>query len=297
MLFLEREEPHEVFSFEELRKYVGNAQRHEYLQKTLGEAQYGSSRAVYNLSQNSVLKVALNDKGMVQNKTEYELFHSAPPTVKEILAAIEEPHDTEFEWIVMEKVKPLDDEASFEQALGLTSEMASELFSSFCFYSKDVEDLKANIQKSIDYFTELPSNKPRKWDKIPKIDPRIAKYKQALHFTDDFARLCLAVPHLETNGGDLGRLDQLGMNRNGRLVILDYGFGENAFKMYNPSIYQQADAQRRQEMDLDYYEYDGNEQYDKYGNKIAKPKPRTNTMPSKKPQANKPFADDEDIPF
>jgi hypothetical protein len=45
-------------------------------------------------------------------------------------------------------------------------------------------------------------------------------------------------------------------------------------------------------MDLDYNEYDGGEQYDKYGNKLAKPKPRINTMPAKKP-----IADDEYIPF
>ena len=299
MGFLREETHDEHFSFDELRKYVGLVQRLEYLNQTLGEAKYGSSRAVFNLSDALVLKVAINEKGLVQNETEYTLFHSAEPKVKEVLAAIKEPHDPEFQWIVMERVKPLEDEVSFEQVLGVTTEMALELFSGFCFTETDIEKLKNRIQSQIDYFSnpDHPNNRVSRWSKTVKVDPRIEKYRKMLNFTDEFAKLCLAVPHLESNGGDLGRLDQLGVTSDGRLVILDYGFGNTAFGMYNPSIYQQVAAQQRAEMDVDHYDYqeDRKEEYDKYGNKIKRPT-RVNTKPATGMAKQQTFNDD-DIPF
>jgi hypothetical protein len=294
-LFMEQET--ETFSFEELEKYVGNTQRAEYLEKTLRLIDTGSSRMVFDLG-DSVLKLAMNDKGEVQNETEYKIFHSAPGQVKEVLAKVQEPHDPDFIWIVMEKVAPLTTPESFEENLGLTPEMAEELFTNFCYTVKSVEELRDRIQSNIDYFVELDNRRkasfrPSKWNPQHEPDPRIAKYEKMLGFTDDFAKLCMAVPHLESNGEDLGRLGQLGMNNSGHLVILDYGFGNNAFRMYNPTPYQQHDAQRRIDMDMDNYEWDEyqSHQYDKYGNKI---KQRTNTKHSpfirKQPET-------DDIPF
>jgi hypothetical protein len=196
----------------------------------------------------------------------------------------------------MEKVTSFKTQEEFEKTLGIPPEMAEELFSGFCFDVKSVEELKKNIQDRIDYISSLPHNQPSKYRKNPKEDFRVTRYKKMLGFTDDFAKLCLAVPHLESNGGDLGRLNQLGLTRDGRLVILDYGFGHTAHRMYNPSIYQQYDAQRRAE--LDYPDnWDDAVEYDKYGNKIIPPKPRMSTKPAAR--YPKPAIHDQDdyIPF
>jgi hypothetical protein len=296
--FMESES--ESFSFEELEKYVGNTQRAEYLEKTLKLIDTGSSRMVFDLG-DAVLKLAMNDKGEVQNETEYKIFHSVPEQVKEVLARVLEPHDPGFIWIVMEKVTPLTTPEAFEKHLGLPLELAEELFSNFCYTAKNVEDLRTKIQQNIDYFVEIDNRRKTsfrssKWVTNFHPDTRIAKYQKALEFTSDFAKLCLAVPHLESNAGDLGRLGQLGLNKSGHLVVLDYGFGHTAFQMYNPTPYQQHDAQQRIDMDMDYHEWDEYQsyQYDKYGNKIKQPTVRTNTKPSpfiqKQPES-------DDIPF
>lgn len=297
--FLEQET--ETFSFEELKKYVGDTQRREYLERTLKLIDTGSSRMVFDLG-DTVLKLAMNDKGEVQNETEYNLFNSVPKQIKEVLASVQEPHDPGFVWIVMEKVTPLTTPESFEKHLGLTPGMAERLFTDFCYTVDSVQALRSKIQQNIDYFVELDNRRknsfrPSKWNKEHEPDPRIEQHQKMLGFTDDFAKLCMAVPHLESNGGDLGRLGQLGLNKQGHLVVLDYGFGHNTFHMYNPTPYQQHDAQQRIDMDMDSYEWNEyqSHQYDKYGNKIKQPAQRTNTKPS--PEFPKPQQNDDEIPF
>jgi hypothetical protein len=92
--------------------------------------------------------------------------------------------------------------------------------------------------------------------------------------------------------GDLGRLGQLGINQEGHLVILDYGFGYETFSQYNPTPYQQANKQAQE-----YNDFDDNEdkKYDKYGNIIAKPKTVVNNS-GKTPELKSPKTS-SDIPF
>jgi hypothetical protein len=271
----------ETFSFDELRKYVGITQRLEYLQKTLPILGEGSSRIVFDLGDN-VLKVALSELGETQNRTEYNIFKSASPEVKEVLAAIQDEHDENFDWIIMEKVQPLNSEEAFEKKLGLSPELAEKLFGSFCFQSRSVEELREKIQIEIDYFIELDDRKRKqaeknKYSRPHTTDPRIESSKKLLNYTPEFLKLCLAVPHLESNGGDLGRLGQLGINQEGHLVILDYGFGYETFSQYNPTPYQQANKQAKEYNDFDDDSYHEDE-YDKYGNKIIKQKTAVNNF-------------------
>ena len=296
------EETDKHFSFEELNKYV-SSWKLEYVHKTLPFINAGSSRSVYALSETEVLKMAMGEKGTTQNATEYKLFHSASPEVKEVLAKVLEPHDEEFQWIVMEKVKTFASEEEFHKYLGLSQEDASFLFSSFCFQHDTIEKIKAQIHHTLDQMLEFQKSQEQKYNASTakykaKLfpDPHIAKFQRLLKFTDSFAKMCLAVPHLESNGGDLGRLDQLGVASDGRVVIIDYGFGHETHSLFNPSIYQQVDAQQRSYWDVGGdYEDDGDTEYDKYGNKINKPKPvKTTSTPNQSTPS--PFGPD-DIPF
>lgn len=61
----------ESFSFEELKAIKSFKGRYEYCLKTLGPTQgRGSSRVVFQLSDERVLKLALNEKGIAQNEVE-----------------------------------------------------------------------------------------------------------------------------------------------------------------------------------------------------------------------------------
>lgn len=282
------QESQEAFSFQELEKYVGLSQRRHYLESTLPLMGSGSGREVFDLGVN-VLKVAVNEIGITQNETEYNLYESSPQQVKEVLAAIREPHDPGFAWILMEKVKPLESEQEFARLLGIGTKEASELFGHICYQIASTKELKQEIQNMIDY-----AKKVQQISHNPAIrDPEIGRYESMLNFTDDFSKLCLAVPYLEANGGDLGRIEQLGVASSGALVILDYGFGAATHGMFNPTPYQQDRDQRRR----DYDEYGDEEhyaEYDKYGNKIVQP-----VSPERSPQRFTPVRpeEDDDIPF
>lgn len=279
------QEAEESFSFEELKKYVGRPQRLEYVEQTLVELGSGSSRAVFDLGDGRVLKVAMSDKGSVQNETEYQLYHKVPGDVKLVLAAIDEPHDEHFEWIVAEKAESLKGAEELERLFGVDAKTAHELFSGTCFRSKTIEDLKSSIQKQINYFKALnPSERNLS---------QVKRYEQALNFTDSFAKICLAIPHLESNGLDLASADQLGVLPDGRVVIIDYGFGSDAYSMYNPSIYQQVNDLERSYRDD--YGHEQEVEYDKYGNVIPPPPRKPATAP--RPPARPPASDEDDIPF
>jgi hypothetical protein len=292
----------EVFSFEELAKYAPGGYKTAYLERTLPTLGMGSSRKAFDLGDGRVIKASLNDKGTVQNETEYNLYHSVPAKVKAVLAGVDNLHDPDFEWIIMDKVEPLEDEDAFQKKLGLTPEMSNRLFNDFCYTAKSIEGLRADIQRNVDYYQDMQD---RSWEQEKarqskfkpsfRVDPRIETHKKLLGFTDDFANLCMAVPYLESNGGDLGRLGQLGINREGHVVILDYGFGQSSFHMYNPSIYQQVAMQNRIDNDQDYYDQENAPEVDKYGYPIKKPAARTTTAPA--PQRSQPERDDDYIPF
>lgn len=300
MWFLKEEEEQqkESFSFEELGKYVGRDQRLGYLHRSLTTIDYGSSRGVFSLpGDRTVLKAALNEKGEVQNETEYKLFHQAPPHAKLALAAIKEPHDPGFEWIVMEKVQHVDDEA-LAAKLGFPPELMSDFFDT-CSRHDTVQKVKDDIEERIAGLERYLHHKD--WKGMPRVNPQVQQkvenYKRLLAFSSDLANLCLAMAHLENNSDDVSRANQLGINSQGHLVLLDYGFGVTAFHMYNPSIYQQVRDQERSYMDMD-----DNEEYlyqqkkfDKYGNEIKQKAPRVTTQPALRssPVPN----EDDDVPF
>lgn len=282
----------EVFSFEELKKYVGTNQRIQYLEKTLNSVGYGSSRAVYELSNNLVLKAGLDEKGFTQNQTEYELYHQVPKNVQNVLAAIKEPHHPNYEWIVMEKVRVFSSEEEFEQELGLSPDKAEMLFRGFCFHATTLEEIQNHIEKLIAYLTDIASRSERKNFKDKKALERVEQHKKMLNFTRAFSDICLAIPYLETNGSDLGRPEQLGKAPDGRVVIVDYGFGKKAYSQYNPTPYQQHMQQHMQDMDDN---YDDHQEYDKYGNKVVRSIPKTTTVTP--PQTINKTTQPDDIPF
>jgi len=97
-----------------------------FLQK-LGQ---GSSRAAYVFSSNKVLKVAINKKGIAQNKTELDVFTN--PQTKPMISKIVD-YDPNYMWLLADSVREFKSERDFEIAAGIS-------FDDFIY---DVKDVKA----------------------------------------------------------------------------------------------------------------------------------------------------------
>ena len=86
-----------------------NAYADSFLQK-LGQ---GSSRAAYILSSSKVLKIAVNKKGIAQNKTEMDVFTN--PQTKPMISKIVD-YDPEYTWLLADSVREFKSERDFEIA-------------------------------------------------------------------------------------------------------------------------------------------------------------------------------------
>jgi hypothetical protein len=120
----------EGFSFDELTAIADSAFADEdnsvpqmaYCRKWLGQPSFmGSSRAVFTLSDNIVLKLAYGSKyfaGIDQNQMEYELFER---TKSPLLARVYDC-DKNFTYLVCESVVPAESE-DFEKIVGIPFQM------------------------------------------------------------------------------------------------------------------------------------------------------------------------------
>jgi hypothetical protein len=86
-----------------------NAYADSFLEK-LGQ---GSSRAAYILSSSKVLKIAVNKKGVAQNKTEMDVFTN--PQTKPMISKIVD-YDPEYTWLLADSVREFKSERDFEVA-------------------------------------------------------------------------------------------------------------------------------------------------------------------------------------
>lgn len=102
------------FSFDELNSIQGFSGRLKYCQKHLGpNFGKGSSRVIFELDDNTVLKLAFNEKGKAQNENESGISDH----VSIFTHVYKEAPD--YEWIVSENVIPAK-QSDFKAVLGIT---------------------------------------------------------------------------------------------------------------------------------------------------------------------------------
>lgn len=113
-LFLEDTYPQD-FSFSDLkseRSYLGKL---KYAEKYLKKIGSGSSRVVYKIDDEKVLKLAKNKKGLAQNKLEIDLYDELENT-SSILAKIFDRDENNL-WVEMELAKKMTNK-KFEELAG-----------------------------------------------------------------------------------------------------------------------------------------------------------------------------------
>lgn len=167
----------------------------------------GSSRIVFALDKNTVIKMAKNEKGIAQNLAELRVFEKAPERV----AKIKWYHPKGYYLIV---------------------ERCTSLY-------RFLEDKEVNIDAhDFSEYVDIDCNKKYTVENVEKIVKNFvkntkdeAKYKPAI-----FKMLAKQIKELATfiwkNKIDDIYDDQLGVNKAGKIILLDYGMNKEVWKKF-----------------------------------------------------------------
>ena len=167
----------------------------------------GSSRIVFALDKNTVIKMAKNEKGIAQNLAELRVFEKAPERV----AKIKWYHPKGY-YLIVERCTSLyhfleDKEVNIDAAY----------FSKYVDFNCDKKYTVENVEKIVKKFVR--ENKDE------------AKYKPAV-----FKMLAKQIKELATfiwkNKIDGSYDDQLGVNKAGKIILLDYGMNKEVWKKF-----------------------------------------------------------------
>lgn len=165
----------------------------EYARKNLSKLGQGSSREVYVLTSDRVLKIAKNEKGNAQNEQEIDVFTN--PLTKPIMTKILD-YDKNFNWIICDLVNPFKDDPEIEKALGIGLNDTNLLFPEFVF-------------------TVLDSTEREYRKYVPDHLMPMAKAIKSVAFENDLI------------AADLAKASSWGQDSDGRIVLLDYGYSND----------------------------------------------------------------------
>ena len=236
------------FSFEELSKIgdgllVGednSVPQMAYCKKHLGSPDsMGSSRAVFTLSDNYVLKLAYGKKylaGIEQNEAEYKLYQDIDsPLLVRVLY-----HDRNFTYLVSESVIPAT-YVDFEKILGIPYH---DFWTQHTEPSRNFQDSTIGFDKYFDNLKDYDEDYrgvcvfeilnymhikyTSKYDKLYR-----AKYEELINSIPWFKEIKRLA--MTSTIADYISINNFGIvNRDGNptIVILDSGFNENIWKRY-----------------------------------------------------------------
>ncbi len=193
------------WNIEEFKKLNSFAQRIKYCQENLQRISSGSSRIVYKIDDEKVLKLAKNKKGLRQNENEamYGNYHDLSDITARVFA-----YDENDLWIEME----------------LARRVTPQIFKNVVGYPFDIY---ANALSK--HYSDI---NPQKRTYAPKIDPEIMSQMWENEFI--YSMLSL-IGGYDIPVGDLMRLSTYGLvKRDGhdQIVMVDYGLDQNTLKDY-----------------------------------------------------------------
>lgn len=167
----------------------------------------GSSRIVFALDNNTVIKMAKNEKGIAQNLAELKVFEKAPERV----AKIKWYHPKGY-YLIVERCTSL---YRFLENKEVNIDAAD--FSNYVDINVSEKYTAKDVEKIVKKF--VIENKDE------------AKYKPAI-----FKMLAKQIKELATfiwkNKIDDIYDDQLGVNKAGKIVLLDYGMNKEVWKKF-----------------------------------------------------------------
>lgn len=198
----------ETFSLEELSNINSFKDRYNYCLQHIGKpCGRGSSRIVFQLTDDKILKLAYNQKGIAQNQAEDDVYICVSPKVFD--------RDMEYKWLVSEYVLPAK-EQDFKECLGLSFQQFCDFIASIYYYR--FNDGRLCVQYEI--MDEEPFN-------------------QLLEENEDLLEFDDYIGNYRPPYGDLMRICNYGMvMRNGypTIVLLDSGLTEEILNKHYRKI-------------------------------------------------------------
>jgi len=191
------------WSLEEFKKLTSYQQRIKYCETHLQRLGSGSSRIVYKIDDEKVLKLAKNKKGLAQNDVEatYSSYHD----ISDIVARVFDYDDNDL-WVEME----------------LARKLTPSIFKTITGF--DFKDYCATLNN---HYTEI---NPQKRGYKMSVDPAISKAMWEQEFTYDMLSF---VGGYDIPTGDLCRVSSYGVvHRNGsdQVVLVDFGLNDAVSK-------------------------------------------------------------------
>ena len=193
------------FDMETFKSLKSHAGRNRYAQEHLQRLSSGSSRIVYKIDEEKVLKLAKNEKGVAQNEVEIE--YGQYSDIEDVVAKIFDYDDQTNLWVEMElarKVKPSD----FKNIVG---------------YS--FEDYRAAIHN---YGIDSGNSRGFKYP----IDKELA---QDMWENEFMYEIFDYIGNYGVPTGDLERTNSYGLvKRDGqdKIVLIDYGLTHDVYSSY-----------------------------------------------------------------
>lgn len=204
----------------------------EYAQKHLTCLGQGSSRIVFAFSKSRVLKIAINEKGLLQNEAEYEVAKNLK-TKKSVCAIYEIGQTIEgVVWLISQIVRVIKSADEFRVLSGFGWES----------YGDVVKEYATQRNQDISKITSSLSTQYSKRASLLKEtgDIRNAFYYEKLledlnimSSSEFFHGIISAMQENHLMSGDILEVDHYGKTSDGKIVLLDYGFTEDiANKFY-----------------------------------------------------------------
>lgn len=192
------------WNIDEFKRLNSFNKRVQYCNQHLQRISSGSSRIVYRIDDEKVLKLAKNQKGLAQNDGETNWANDNYYTM--ILARVFDFDQENSLWVEMELARPVN----------------KQMFRNY--FGVDIRDFE-------EYITLMNNKRVGKRVHFqPK--PEVVEILDKNYFAD---RLIRFIADTDTIIGDFGKLSSYGLvRRDGKdeIVLIDFGLSENDFKSY-----------------------------------------------------------------
>lgn len=203
---LEEEDYPSGFSFEEFKAIPSFSGRLKYASQHLKKLASGSSRVVYEVDDDKVLKIAKNKKGLAQNAAESDWGTQQ----YDIVARVYDTDEDNF-FVEMQKAKKVTP-ASFKNFFGITF---------------------PQLREYLNYNEIRKSGSPRQ-QQNSQINPKFKEFMDEYEYIQDLMKFIYDYDF--PMPGDFDRPSTWGeVEENGkkRLVLVDFGFNNDASALYN----------------------------------------------------------------